>query len=78
MGTSKAGSDRLDREALEAIRSFTAEHGYPPSYADIGLITGKTSRATIKRRIHRLHEKGWIRMEAGSARTIVITDGAGE
>lgn len=78
MALTKADSERLDRECLDAIRAFTVEHGYPPSYSDIGRITGKASKATVKRRVHRLHARGWITMEAGVARTMVITDGAGE
>lgn len=74
-------SDELDERCFAAIRSYVAEHGYPPTLAEIGVITGHTSRATVKRRVARLVDRGWVTTAGpGVPRSIVVvrTDGKTE
>lgn len=57
---------------VEAIRSYTAEHGYAPTYVDLVNITGLADR-TIRRHINRLIETGVLTKGRGH-RTIRIAD----
>lgn len=40
--------------AWEFIRSFHAQHGFSPSYPEIGQAMGLTSKSSIHRHIHHL------------------------
>lgn len=47
-----------DREITEYIDGYIMEHGYSPSYREIGKFTGLTSTSSIHRRVHSLIDKG--------------------
>lgn len=48
------------RSILDVIRSFTAEHGYPPSVREIGERVGLSSSSTIHAHLKALERRGMI------------------
>jgi repressor LexA len=53
-------NDPIDDQTLKVIADYIDEHGWPPSYRDIGLGIGATAPSTIVNRIRRLVERGLI------------------
>lgn len=63
------------REAiLQAIIRYIEEHGYPPSYKEIGQMVGLRSKATIHNQIQRMFYEGMIETdsEQGTPRAIRV------
>ena len=48
------------KKVYEAIKEFIREHGYSPTYRDIGGMIGLTSKATVFQHIKALKDKGLI------------------
>lgn len=68
-----AALGRARREQiLEFIRSYLAEHGYPPSRAEIGDEIG-VSGTQISKHLRMLQEQGMVRLGSGN-RTIALVD----
>lgn len=66
---------RFEKDAdriVEAIRSYTADHGYAPTYVDLRTMTGLAD-STIRRHVARLIETGILTKGRGH-RTIRIAD----
>ena len=51
------------KEILQSIIEYIEEHGYSPSYEEIGELTGK-ARVTIHRHIHIMLEEGLIETDS--------------
>jgi repressor LexA len=52
-------SERQEK-ILEFIRTYHAEHDYPPTIREIGKAAGITSTSVVKYNLERLQEKGFI------------------
>ncbi|MFH1354258.1 MAG: transcriptional repressor LexA [bacterium] len=63
-------------EALDAIRSFLAEHNYAPSYRDVMKMMGIKSPATAYNHIQALKEKGYLTLRGGQMRSVELTEKA--
>lgn len=75
MSAQPAGRPALtwrERAALDAIGSYLAVHGYPPSTQDLGAAVGLASRSSVSRILDRLQIKGYLVRELDRPRTIRI------
>lgn len=62
---------------LDGIRSFVAEHGYPPTVRELGRRVGISSSQTIFQHLLTLEAKGWIQRDPKVARAIRVMDPQG-
>lgn len=62
------------RRVLAFLRDFTAEHGYPPSMAEVGAAVGLTSTSSVARQLGVLETRGYIKRDPGKPRAITILD----
>ncbi len=58
------------RRILEVIRTFTAEHGYPPSVREIGERVGLSSSSTIHAHLKALERRGLISRDPTKPRAL--------
>ncbi|KAB8301879.1 transcriptional repressor LexA [Bifidobacterium apri] len=70
---SSALSDR-QRQVLDAIRSHVAEHGYAPSFREIGDLVGLKSPSSVKHQLQVLADRGYIRIGAKKGRAIELVE----
>ncbi|MBC5823595.1 MAG: transcriptional repressor LexA [Candidatus Eremiobacteraeota bacterium] len=56
---------------LDVIKSFTREHGYPPSVREIGERVGLSSSSTVQCHLRTLEKKGIIRRDPTKPRALV-------
>lgn len=54
------------------VRDFTAQHHYPPCYEDIRSHIGVASKSNAARYVAILQDKGYLKMDKGVGRSIVI------
>lgn len=62
------------RDCLDAIKAFGAAYGYGPSYHDIAVLLGITSKGYVSALIDALAERGFIRRVPTRARSIEVVD----
>lgn len=60
------------RRVLDYLHTFIAEHGYPPSLAQIGAAVGLTSSSSVAHQLQVLEARGYIAREPGSPRAITL------
>ena len=65
---------KIQRQAYDFIKAFWAEHGFAPSYAEIGKHMGNTSKSNVHRIVTALSDRGFIKYRYGRARSIVVTN----
>lgn len=65
---------KKQRELLEYIGTFIAEHGYSPSYREIMNGCGYTSVATVALHINSLIARGHLRKRDHSARSLEVVN----
>ncbi len=65
----KAPTDR-QFAILEVIRSFTLEHGYPPSVREIGELVGLSSSSTIHAHLKTLERRGYLSRDPSKPRAM--------
>jgi repressor LexA len=58
------------RRILEVIRTFTADHGYPPSVREIGERVGLSSSSTIHAHLKALERRGLISRDPTKPRAL--------
>ncbi len=56
----KSGLSRRQREALDAVRHWTQEHGCAPTVRELAELLGVTSTATIHQHLTALEAKGYL------------------
>ena len=62
-------------QICEFIARFVAEHGYPPTFREIGQGVGISSTSVVYYQIRALERLGALRRREGYSRTIVLTPG---
>ncbi|QOY61489.1 transcriptional repressor LexA [Thermophilibacter immobilis] len=72
MARGKLGKRQL--AIYDFIRSYTGEHGYPPSVREIGAAVGLASPSTVHMHLKVLEEQGLIRRDSKKPRTIEVVD----
>lgn len=65
---------KKQRELLEFIRTFIAEHGYSPSYREIMNSLNYTSVATVSLHVNNLIKRGHLRKREHEARSLEVVD----
>jgi repressor LexA len=61
------------KECLDFISRFLAEHGHGPSYDEIAAGLGVKSRGSISAMLGKLRTRGFLSWRAGDARSLVLT-----
>ena len=61
-----------DEQLVECIRSYTEEHGYPPTLREIAVGLGVASFPNIGHRIQLLEERGLVERTPNVARGVRI------
>jgi repressor LexA len=61
---------KRQKEILDFIHSFIAEHGYAPSFEEIAHSFGYSSLATVHEHLSNLERKGYIRKSFNESRSI--------
>ena len=59
---------------LAAIRAAIVERGYPPSMKEIGRAVGLVSVSSVSYQLGVLAQKGYIRRDYATPRSIVVLD----
>lgn len=65
---------RKERELLEYLAQFQAQHGYSPTLAELAKATGHRSKSTIHMLIRSLVEKGYVQKVEGNTRVLKIIE----
>lgn len=65
---------KKQKELLEFIRGFIAEHGYSPSYREVMTGLNYTSVATVSLHVDNLIKRGHLRKRDRSARSLEVVD----
>lgn len=65
------------RDVLEAIRTYIAQHRYAPTMRELCSILGFQSTNAVTTHYRQLRRKGYINWEPGSARAVSLTAKAG-
>ncbi len=60
------------RKVLQVIRDSVQRRGYPPSMREIGEAVGLTSASSVSHQFATLQRKGYLRRDAGQARTVEV------
>jgi repressor LexA len=60
------------RKVLQVVRDSVLRRGYPPSMREIGDAVGLTSSSSVSHQLSILQSKGYLRRDAGQARTMEI------
>ena len=72
MARGKLGKRQL--AIYDFIRSYSDEHGYPPSVREIGAAVGLASPSTVHMHLKVLEEQGLIKRDSKKPRTIEVMD----
>ena len=73
MARGKHGKRQL--AIYDFIRTYSDEHGYPPSVREIGTAVGLASPSTVHMHLKVLEERGLIKRDSKKPRTIEVMDG---
>jgi len=65
---------RRQKQILDHIEAFIGEHGYAPSFEEIGRHFGFTSLATVHEHLSNLERKGYIRKSFNESRSIELVE----
>ena len=68
------GATRKQEDLLSFIKSYTADNGISPSFAEMQLAVGLKSKSGVHRLVDALEERGRIRRIPQRARAIEIVD----
>lgn len=61
----KMRGEKVREDMLQAIIRYIEEHGYPPSFREIGEMTGLKSTSSVQHHMEILLEEGKIETDAG-------------
>ena len=63
---------KRQREVLDFVSTFVEQHGYSPSFEEIGSGMGLSSLATVHKHISNLEQKGELKRDYNKSRSIDI------
>lgn len=61
-----------EKKVFDAIQDFVSKHKYPPSVRELCKATGINSTSTIFMNLKSIQEKGYIDIEKGVARGLIL------
>ncbi|MDD1534591.1 MULTISPECIES: LexA family protein [unclassified Bradyrhizobium] len=70
----RIGLTKCQREMLEGIEAYIAQHNQPPSYREIANMFGFKSTGRVTEVLRALQERGWITFIPGRARSITVME----
>lgn len=56
----KRNKNRMSEQYIQCIKGYILEHGYAPSYREIGAMLGKASTSTVFTQMQKLFDMGWL------------------
>ena len=62
----------IQKDVLDYVKSYIANHGYPPAVREIGFALGLNSPATIQSHLTALESKGYIKKTNSKYRSLEI------
>mgnify|MGYP003131889841 CR=1 FL=1 len=65
---------KRQRTVLDFIKKYWSKHKYAPSYEEIRVGLGMTSKSGVKLCVDRLVRGGWVTQVPHQARSVVPTD----
>ena len=65
---------KRQKEILDYVNEFIEEHGYAPSYREIGKHFGLSSTATVCEHVQTLEQKGYLKTAPNEVRSIEIIE----
>ncbi|WP_042377881.1 transcriptional repressor LexA [Streptacidiphilus melanogenes] len=74
-GTARSARGLTARQeaVLEAIDTWAAEHGYPPSLREIGKVVGLASTSSVSHQVRSLEHLGYLRKDPHRPRCYALT-----
>src|SRR5918996_5942795 len=63
---------KRQQEIFDFIKSYSAQHGYPPTVRDIGKAIGLTSSSTVHTHLSNLEKLGLIRRDPTKPRALEL------
>ncbi|SFG66039.1 SOS-response transcriptional repressor, LexA [Desulfotomaculum arcticum] len=66
--------NQQEKDILNFIKQYIKESGYPPTVREIGKAVGFRSSSTVHGYLHRLHEKGAIKLDPTKPRALVVIE----
>jgi repressor LexA len=63
---------KRQKQLLDYLRSYIADHGYAPTLEEIGRHFGLSSLATVHKHLHNLEQKGRIKRLANHSRALEL------
>ena len=67
---------KRQQEIFDFIKSYSTDHGYPPTVRDIGKAIGLTSSSTVHAHLSNLEKQGVLRRDPTKPRAMEILDKA--
>jgi repressor LexA len=67
---------KRQQEIFDFIKSYSSQHGYPPTVRDIGKAIGLTSSSTVHAHLANLEKAGMLRRDPTKPRALEILDKA--
>jgi repressor LexA len=65
---------KRQKEILDYVNDFIEDHGYAPSYREIGKHFGLSSTATVCEHVQTLEQKGYLKTDPNEVRSIEIIE----
>jgi repressor LexA len=63
---------KRQQEIFDFIKSYSSQHGYPPTVRDIGKAIGLTSSSTVHAHLHNLEKLGLLRRDPTKPRALEL------
>src|SRR3954462_2086318 len=63
---------KRQREIFDFIKTYSAQHGYPPTVRDIGKAIGLTSSSTVHAHLSNLEKLGLLRRDPPKPRALEL------
>jgi len=63
---------KRQKQVLDFVLKFWEEHGYSPSYEDIGSGLGIASKSNVHRLIYSLVNRGFLKNQPGKSRSLLV------
>jgi repressor LexA len=76
-GREMATLTKRQKQMVDYLEHYIAEHGYAPTLAEVGQYFGLSSLATVHKHLKNLEGKGFIRRTHNHSRALEITDNSG-
>ncbi|HYL60201.1 MAG TPA: transcriptional repressor LexA, partial [Candidatus Acidoferrales bacterium] len=63
---------KRQKQLIDYLNNYIAEHGYAPTLAEVGAYFGLSSLATVHKHLHNLEQKGFIKRVHNHSRALEV------